>query len=292
MIIDMHTHTFPEKLAAGTLDKLSHMSHTVPFSDGTTDGLLAKAGEAGIDLSVVLPVATAARQTAHINDASARLNEACAGRGIFSFGCMHPDVPDYQAELSRVASLGLKGIKVHPVYQDADLDDLRYLRIFARAAELNLIVVTHAGLDVGYPGVVRCSPQMARRVVREIGDFAFVLAHMGGWNNWEEVPEALADTGVFLDTAFSTERMTPLPDHRPHPWDLQMLDEEGFLRIFRAFGADRLLFGTDSPWSPQKESLAFIEGLPLLREEKDKILGGNAEKLLGLRTQERNCGKS
>ena len=281
MIIDIHTHTFPDKIAADVVKQLGEKAHIHPFSHATNGELAASMQRAGIDCSVVLPVATAARQVEKLNDASARLNGTTRnGVQILSFGCMHPDFEGYQEELARVVGLGLKGIKIHPVYQGADIDDIRFLRIISRAAELGLIVLTHAGLDVGYPGEVRCSPNMCRHVVDEIGDFAFILAHMGGWKNWEEVPEYLADTSVYLDTAFSTGQMTPSGDHYWSEEDLNMLGQEEFVRMVRAFGADRILFGTDNPWADQAAGLAYIRDLPLTAQEKEKILGGNAHKLL------------
>ena len=80
------------------------------------------------------------------------------------------------------------------------------------AAENDLIVVTHAGLDIGFPGVVRCSPQMAKKVVETVGEFKFVLAHMGGWKNWSDVLEILGDTKIFIDTSFSTGKIIPRRD--------------------------------------------------------------------------------
>ena len=225
-------------------------------------------------------MATAARQVEKLNDAAAAVNERTPETGIFSFGCIHPDYEGYYEELSRAASLGLKGIKIHPVYQGVDIDDIRFLRIIDRAAQLGLIVITHAGLDVGFPGAVNCSPRMCRHVVDEIGDFPFILAHMGGWNNWDEVPYYLADTGVYLDTAFSEGRMSPLPDGYWKEEDIDMLDPEGFVSLIRKFGAERILFGTDSPWSDQKECLQFISSLPLREDEKELILEKNAGRLL------------
>lgn len=282
MIIDMHTHSFPDKIAAGTIRKLSRHSHTVPFTDGTESGLQETNKTAGIDLAVVLPVATAPQQVEKINRFAAEKNRSCRESGILSFAAMHPDCPDWRDELQRCAQSGFAGIKIHPVYQETDLDDPRYLRICDLAAELGLAVVTHAGLDVGYPGVVRCSPQMIRHVMREVDGLTLIAAHMGGWRNWEEVPELLADTGVYLDTAFATGAMHPLDDGHYRPEDLPMLTAEQFMELFRAFGAHRILFGTDRPWSDPAESLAFIRQLPLPEEDKAAILGGNAGRLLGL----------
>lgn len=282
MVIDIHTHIFPDKIAAEVIEKLSRISRAKYFSDGTLNGLLNSMEKSGVDISVVLPVATAPRQVVKINDFAAQINEKFSAQGIIYFAAMHPDFEDFRAELSRVKSLGLKGIKIHPIYQGENLDGKKFLQILYRAAELDLIVVTHAGLDIGFPGVVQCSPKMARNVIKEIGDFKFILAHMGGWKNWDEVLTELAGTNIFLDTAFSTGTIPARSDFVWKAEDLNLLDAEEFLKLVKAFGAEKILFGTDSPWSSQKESIDFIKNLPLTDAEKNKILGTNAEKLLKL----------
>ena len=278
----MHTHIFPDKIAADVIDKLSRVSRTPAFTNGTLHGLIDSMHTAGIDLSVILPVATNTHQVEKINDSAAALNEKFASAGIFSFGCIHPDYTNFRAELGRVKNFGLKGIKIHPVYQDINIDDAKFLRILDRAAELDLIVVTHAGLDIGFPNVVRCSPQMIRHVVDEVGNFKFVAAHMGGWKNWSDVLELLGDTEIFIDTAFSTGEIIPRPDFVWHADELKLLDAAQFMTFVKVFGADRILFGTDSPWSSQKFSRDFIENLPLADVAKSKILGDNARRLLEL----------
>ena len=282
MIVDIHTHTFPDKIAAATLDKLKHLSHTVPFSDGTAAGLAASMARAGVDRSVVMPVATSPRQVPHVNDASARMNELGAQTGVLSFGCMHPDFDGWKEELARVRDLGLKGIKLHPQYQDTDFDDPRYLRILDRCGELGLVVLTHAGLDIGMPGKDNCAPEMVARALEQVGPVKLVLAHMGGWRQWDRVEALLPGTGVYLDTSFSLGEITPLDDGHYRPEDLPLLDEAAFLRMVRRFGPDRILFGTDSPWDDQGAALARLRALPLEKSELDAILGGSARKLLEL----------
>ena len=60
-----------------------------------------------------------------------------------------------------------------------------------------------------------------------------------------------------------------------------MAGDSVFLKILKKHGADRILFATDSPWSGQKESLAHLGSLGLDKKDFDKIMGQNAEKLLG-----------
>ena len=334
MIIDFHTHTFPEKIAAGAIDKLSHTSHSRALTDGTENGLLAHMRMSGVTHSVILPVATAARQVPRINDASARLNEARGGEGLISFASMHPDFANVREELVRVRDLGFRGIKIHPVYQGANLDGPAFLRILEICAELGLLVVTHAGLDIGFPGIVRAAPSMALHALRELksgrasrmreggsiypekereasmeaglqtaakalseigcspsrtpaenGGFRLILAHMGGWRNWEEVAilaQSLCEAGpVMIDTAFSTGAFPPLDDGYWKEEETKMLGKRAFVSIIRAFGAHRVLFGSDAPWGSQKDTLDFVEETDLTETEKAFILWKNAERLLG-----------
>lgn len=282
MIIDFHTHTFPDSIAARAVDSLSKEAHIVPFTDGTVSGLIDSMDKGGIDMSVLLPVATAASQVESINDKALRSNEKFEGR-LVSFGCMHPEYSNYKDELRRLKNDGIKGIKIHPVYQKADIDSKAFLDIIYAACENDLIVITHAGLDIGFPGVVNCSPKMCRNVINAIGEFKFVLAHMGGWRNWDEVPLYLEDTTAFLDTSFSSGRIQALSDGYWDDKDKGMLDAEGFMKLVKAFGSDRLFFGSDSPWSDQKDAVEYIKGLPLDDGDIGKILGGNACKLLGIK---------
>ena len=279
MVIDFHTHTFPNKMAAKVIDNLSQKSRSQAFTNGTVDELLNSMNKAEIDLSIVLPVATKPEQVPKVNDASKILNDRYESK-IISFACMHPDYENYISELKRIKNLGFKGIKIHPVYQGVDLDDLRYLKIFDQAAQLDLIVITHSGLDIGFPGIEHSSPLMARNVIEKIGNFKFVLAHMGAWRQWKEVTEILADKKIFIDTAFSTGLIKPRQGCKWNDEELKMLNADQFIKMIKTFGVEQILFGTDSPWSDQLESKKFIEDLNLSTEDKNKILGENAKNLL------------
>ncbi len=280
MVIDFHTHTFPDRIAERALASLSKASRTLPFTDGTNDGLLASMKTSGIDLSVILPVATNPGQVEKINGSAAGINSLFPGK-LISVGCMHPMYEDWYDELSRIRDLGLKGIKIHPVYQGVDIDDPLFIRILKRCAELDLFVITHAGKDIGFPGVDHCSVTMIRHAIEETGPFRFILAHMGGWKEWEDVP-SLADTGVWLDTAFSTDHIIPADKEEWEQDELVMLDQDTFVHLVKIFTPEKILFGTDSPWSDQKASLDWIRKLPLAENEREMILHENAENILGI----------
>ena len=282
-VIDFHTHTFPDRIAPAAIRSLRAQCHTRPFTDATEGSLRESMARAGIGLSVILPVATAPHQVVHINDSSLRINAGTAETGLTSLGCMHPDFPDPHAELGRIAAAGIRGIKLHPVYQGVDIDDPRFVRILSRCGELGLFAVLHAGLDVGFPGAEHALPRKIRSALRQAGPVTLVLAHMGGWRCWDEAADLFADTGVFIDTAFSLGAMTPLGDG--HPWTeeaLRLLDPDAFTHLVWTWGAERVLFGSDSPWSDQAEALAAVRALPLAPDELEAILRGNAEQLLGL----------
>jgi predicted TIM-barrel fold metal-dependent hydrolase len=276
-VIDFHTHTFPDAIAAKAIAGMQANSHAAAFGSGTVDGLLESMERSGICRSVVLPVATNPQKIRSINDANI-LREKC--QHVVYFGAMHPLAENWKDELDRLHAAGVPGIKIHPQYQGVDITDIRYLRILDYAAGLGFLTVMHAGDEIAYPGVVRCSPEMVRSVCDQLGNIPLVLAHMGGWKNWERVAENLCDTGCYLDTAISLGEIAALPDGHYAPGDLPLLSGEDFVSLVRAFGSERILFGTDSPWADQAQEVRKISSLPLTQTEIQNILSRNAARLL------------
>ena len=283
MIIDIHTHTFPDAIAARAVDKLKHNSHTEPVLDGTALSLSASAKAAGVDLAVIQPVATSPQQVKEINDGAVERNRSTSVTRLMSFGCMHPAFEAPEQECARLAEAGVKGIKLHPVYQLTDMDDPSSVRVLRAAADCGLLVLIHAGIDVGFLERTYSDVEKIARALDSVPDGRYLLAHMGGWRQWDEAQALFAGReNVWIDTSFSLGDMTPLGDGFYETHSLSRLSQERFLQMAEAFGAEKLLFGTDSPWEGQAAEIAKIRALPLKEEEKAAILGGNAKALLGL----------
>lgn len=282
MIIDFHTHTFPESIAASAMEKMQAAARMKGYTDGTIPSLLRAMRGAGIDYSVNLPVATNIKQPHKLNLAAIRINEMSGETGLISFGAAHPDDPNWREELHFAVENGIKGIKLHPMYQACDLDDTRFLRIIGEAAALGLIVIVHAGEDIGIPGPSRCSPKHVENVLRETGIDKLVLAHMGGWGIWQEVYDELCGAPVYFDTSFSFGKANFNPDYPRTDEELTQADATLLKNIILKHGAGHILFGTDSPWGDQAETIAYIRSLKLPDSDTDRILSGNARKLLGI----------
>lgn len=264
MVIDFHTHVFPDAIAPRTIRLLEEKSGLKAATDGTLQGLLDSLERCQADRAVILPVVTKPEQFTTILAFAEKVKEQHPEK-LISFAGIHPDSRDYKKELKLVADAGLPGIKIHPDYQGVMIDDMRYMRILEYASELGLIVVTHAGVDIGMPDPVHCPPDKMRKVLRAVQPEKMVLAHYGGWNQWDEVEEYLAGENVWLDTSFVYDYIT----------------KEQFIQIYRKHDAGKILFATDSPWSDMAKGIQWIRSLALSEEETDNILSGNAMRLLG-----------
>ncbi len=265
MIVDFHTHVFPDKIAEKTVAFLANLSGLTPYSNGTVTGLEGALQRAETDLAVALPVVTNPSQFDSINRFAAALNEQKGN--ILSFGGIHPACEDLQGKMQRLKEMGFRGVKIHPDYQETFFDDERYLEILRLAKKLDLIVVTHAGVDDGYLGKpVRCTPDRVLNALHQVQGVKLVLAHMGANRMEEEVYEKLAGKDVYLDTAFCMHGM----------------DKTFFRKLVRKHSVKRVLFATDSPWRDIREEVAVLKEMGLTDEEEEAIFFRNALSLLGM----------
>ena len=264
MIIDFHTHAFPDTLAPKALHVLTTSIDNIypPVHDGTVSGTLRNMDNCGVDLSVVLPVVTRQEQFVRSNEWIAAIESP----RLVAFGGIYPHTDDYKRDIDFVVSLGLRGLKFHAEYQEFVLDEPKMLKIYDYALGKGLILLHHAGFDPAYPPPFRSTPQQFARVVQLMRGGVIIAAHFGGHDQWDEVLEHLAGEDIYLDTSMGFEYFT----------------REQFLSITEKHGADRILFGSDAPWSDAKDEIARLNAMPLSDEDKAAILGGNGRRLLGV----------
>jgi predicted TIM-barrel fold metal-dependent hydrolase len=263
MIIDFHTHAFPDNIAKNAMDILAHTGGAfIHYTDGTLHGLVDAVNTAGDAFAVVLPIASKPTQVRKINDWAVENR----GRNIEIFGSVYPGAPDAMYELENIKARGLKGVKFHPEHQDFYIDDPHCLPLYRKAASLGLITIFHMGYDIGYPPPCRGTPERLKKALGAFDGAPVIAAHFGGYMMWERVVKALCGLPIYFDTSYSHSRMIK-------PLAQQIVEKHGPAKI---------LFGRDLPWSGITEDAAFVKSLDLSADDLDLIMRGNAARLLGL----------
>ena len=264
MIIDFHTHCFPDALAPKALGWLSDKAGFAPTTDGTVKGSIQKLKETGVDIGVVCSIATNAHQLPKVNSFAIDINDFSTR--LIALGSAHPDSEIFKDELDRLRDHDIKGIKVHPEYGPYYIDSEPWLRVFRLAAERGLFVVTHAGYDFISPDRIAATPERLARVLDAVPDLRLIAAHLGGNRHWNEVKSHLCGRdNVWFDTALLAR---------------EGADPTLVREVILSHRIDRVLFGSDMPWSDPREEIALIRSLSLGNEAEESIFHRNAEELL------------
>lgn len=263
MIIDIHTHTFPDELAARAIEVLYNNCGVSPVLDGTNAGLVTSMKSAGVDKSAIMPIATKPSQVRSINSWAAMVNSQY--KDLICFGTLHPKQDDWFREIAQLRADGIKGIKLHPDYQEFFVDEPELFPMYQALADAGLILLFHAGIDIGLPPPVHCTPERLARVLDAVPDLTIIAAHMGGYQCWDEAERYLVGRDLYLDTSYTIADLGP----------------KRMTAMIKAHGPSRILFGTDSPWTDQAAEIAAIRALNLTEDQIADVLGDNAAHLLG-----------
>lgn len=259
MILDGHTHVYPDRVAQKAI--AASPADLKRFGDGTVGSLAEVMAASGVDRSVCLGVANTGDRVENANRFAGSLDPA----KFVGFGSVHPDLSPEQ----NVASLrrhGLKGAKVHPMFQDLRLDDRRLLdTLDAMAGEF--AVIMHVGAAGTDPGD-RCSPQMLADIVKAIPNLDLIACHFGGYKRFEEAMEIVIGLPVHLDTSW--------------PPSVAALGPERVRAAVERHGADRIVFASDWPMADPAAEIAAIHALGLSDTDTKAVLGGNLARLLGI----------
>jgi len=263
-VFDVHTHAFPDRLAATAIPRLEQGARWFPakaFHDGTLAGLEASMDAAGIDRAIVCSVATRPEQVPNITAWS----QATASERFVPLASIHPDFAEPEAEVGRLAAAGVAGLKFHPQFMGCPADDPRAVRIARAAAEAGLVMTCHSGYDLSYDKDDVGHPARLARLHEAVPDLRLLACHMGGWYQWQEALDHLAGRPIYLETSMTLGRCPPA-----------LLE-----RLFARHDDAYLLFGTDAPWADQAQSLEAFRALSLPADLKRRILWDNALRFIG-----------
>ena len=261
MIIDAHTHVWPDRIAELALGG-NRVQGLEARGDGTVSGLTRDMATSGVDVSCCLAIANEARHVDSVN----RFVAGIADERHIPFGTVHVglSVEDNLASLERH---GIRAVKIHPLFQRFALDDPRLWEIF-EAFGSDYAVITHVGEGGDEVTNGLSSPRMIRDIARQFPDLRLMACHFGGYKILDDAEEMLAGADVVLETSW--------------PPSLSTLRPERVKGLIRKHGAERIVFGSDWPMTSPVEEIRAIEALGLSDDETRSILSGTLAGVLGL----------
>ncbi|HPS00529.1 MAG TPA: amidohydrolase family protein [Candidatus Sumerlaeota bacterium] len=261
-ILDFHTHAFPDGLAPKAIASLEAGIDWRAETDGTVADLLRHMDAQGVDQAVVANIATKPAQAAPILNWCHQI----ASDRIIPFASVHPFSPTVSEELEAIIQAGIRGIKIHPMYQQFEADDPAVFPLYEAVRAAGLVVLAHAGYDIAFGPLSTAAPSRFARVLDAFPGLKLVLAHLGGWNAFEEFAQTLLGRDVYIDTALCMDYCPPEVLHR----------------ILKNHSQDRILFGTDSPWGKIADQIEYVRNFLISDTAREKIFSGNARALLSL----------
>ncbi len=264
-VFDAHCHIYPAKIAqkaaAATATFYDNLGKTY---DGTVQTLFAEGG--GIGQFLVQSVATKPEQVRHINEFIAAEVAQFPDR-LYGFGALHPQSETLTGDIAHLRELGLHGVKLHPDIQRFRLDSKECFAL-CEQCEGVLPLLLHTG-DRRYSF---SNPEQLLPLLRCFPKLTVIAAHFGGYSVWDEATAQLAGRfdNLWVDCSSSFFAM----------------DDAHAKELIYAYGAERILFGTDYPmWNPAQELERFL-ALQLPQRDGENILYNNAARLFGLCPEE------
>jgi len=259
-IIDFHTHIYPTKIGTKAVKAIGDF-YDIEMSagSGSSEELILRGKEIDVSRFVVCSAATLPAQVHAINDF---IKAECDAHSEFvGFGTLHPYMEDIEAEVDRMIGMGLRGVKLHPDFQEFHIDEPRAIEMY-RIIDGRLPVLFHMG-DETRP---YSHPKKLRNAIEAVPSLVAIGAHFGGYSAWDDAEHYLMDTDIYMDTSSA----------------LFKLDAERAADIIHAHGVDKFFFGTDYPMWDHADELARFMKMPLTDDERACIFSLNAKRFLGL----------
>lgn len=255
-LIDFHAHVYPAAIAKKATASICDFYDLNSENEGTPEEKLAQDAAVGIVKTLLLPVAMSPKNAAHVN--AFVLEQAKLHPEFVPFGTVHPDEPNLPERAETLFRAGHIGIKLHPDMQRTDIDDPRLLPLYD-FMQGRMPLYLHAG-DPRHP---YSHPEKIRKIMRLFPRLAVVAAHLGAWSMQDTaLPLLESFENCIVDTSSA----------------MSFMPMEKAVRIMRAYGADRVFFGTDYPVGNVFQERENFDRLPLTDDEKEKIGFLNAER--------------
>lgn len=261
-VINAHCHIYPEKIASKAVKGIRDFYDLDMSLNGKLDDMIRDGSSVGVTHYLVHSVATTPKQVSSINEFIAESVNAYPD--LFTgFGTLHPDSEDIQGDFDYLIELGLKGVKLHPDFQQFAMDEERAFRIGEVVREGNVPMLVHCG-DFRYN---YSNPKQIKAFLEKFPEITFIGAHFAGWSMWEEATEKLSCyENLYVDLSSSLYALSP----------------ETALELIHAYGSDRVLWGTDYPMWEASSEMEYFDKIDLTENERHQILYDNAAKLLKL----------
>ncbi len=260
LIIDAHTHIFPDHVAQRAVDRLGSTYGVAPVAPATRDGLLRHMDECGVDRSVLAPVSTKPEQVPGINEWITNLDT----ERLIPFGTLHPFYGDCAGEIEKLLDRGVRGFKLQPYFQGYDFEAPEFRAMMELVGD-RLVVLLHGGQEMVPIEPLIPTPERVAALHRDFPQVRLIVAHLGGFQVWDAVEQHLVGRDVFFDLSYTFGH----------------IGDEQLRRIVAAHGTEHLVWGSDFPWQSQAEALAGLRALSLPPEQEAAVLSGNWLRLTG-----------
>ena len=261
LIIDAHTHIFPDEIARQILETTARNFKIKTYGAGTAADLISQMDKHEIRYAVVHMVAPTPASVKETNSWLIRLKE----ERLIKFGTLHPRLKNLPQEIDRLKDHNINGVKLQPDVQTFTVDDrpLTY-PLYEALVKKNMAVMFHVGGEPQPAPHNRSKPSMILRVAKDFPELKIIAAHLGGLNMWDSVDELLAGIeNVFMETSLTYENIVP----------------ELANKIIKKHGHNKIFFGTDYPFAPIGKSVKIAKAFPFLSDnEKKDIFGLNAQR--------------
>ncbi len=194
-----------------------------------------------------------------------------------------PFAPDAADELERaVTKLGLKGYKLLAPILSKSITDTAAYPVWEVCAEHDIPVLVHFGILGAAGGIAyneNINPQVLEPVAKDFPDVNFIIPHFGCGHPRELLFLGWVCENVYVDTSGSNQWMRWMP--------YEMTIQSTFLKFYKTFGAERIIFGTDSSHFPRgfvmdylKEQNKAVRFLNIPDSDAQLMFAGNLARIL------------